>query len=514
MARKIIENLLYLGLAALIGGLFYFFWTRQWDWKAQAFVYTGAAFVLIYLVYNFGAIRSALGGRAGRYGSLSLATAVLVLGILVMLNFLNFRYNKRYDLSADQLYGLSEQSKKVVGNLKNPLQIVGFYKDQDAIRNFDSLMKEYRYVSSKIESEAVDPEVAPSRVQQYGIRQMGQVVVINGPRTEIIDEATEEKITNAIIKVTRDTTKTIYFLEGHQEHDITDSSPKEGYSSAREALAKQNYRVKKLNLAQDNRLPEDASVIISAGPRMDFFESEIKLLNEYLAKGGKLVILADPQTDFKMTDFLVQYGAQLTDKIVIDALNRGLTLPIIASYSEHPITRDLVVKTVLPTTRNFTAFPLAQSVKITSSALGYQTTSLFTSSGRSWAETELKGEDTSYDEGKDDMGPVDMAVVAVKAGSAQATGGQGANESRLIVVGDSDFASNGAWQFAANSQLFQNIVSWMVGDTDLIAIRPRDPERRMVNLANQQLRLLFLASVIGLPLLALVIGVSVWYKRR
>ena len=95
MARKIIENLLYLGLAACFGGLFYYFWTRQWDWKAQTFVYTGAALVLLYLAYNFGAIRSAFGGRAGRYGTLSLGTAVLVLGILVLLSFLNFRHHKR-----------------------------------------------------------------------------------------------------------------------------------------------------------------------------------------------------------------------------------------------------------------------------------------------------------------------------------------------------------------------------------------------------------------------------------
>jgi ABC-type uncharacterized transport system involved in gliding motility auxiliary subunit len=514
VARKIIENLLYLGLAAMIGGLFYFFWTRQWDWIAQVFVYSGLGLVLVHAAFNFRAIRGALGGRAGRYGALSLATALVVIGILILLNFLNFRYHKRYDLSADQLYGLSAQTEKVVANLKGPIQVIGFYKDEQPIRRFQDLMQEYRYISSKVQSEVVDPEQDPARVEKYGIRQMGQIAIVNGAKSEIVDQATEEKITNAIIKLTRETTKNVYFLTGHQEHDISDSSSRGGYATAREALVGQNYRVNTLNLAQENKIPQDAAVIISAGPRIDFFPEEVTLLKNYLAGGGKLVILADPETDFKMTDFLGEYGVELTGKVILDALNRGLTNPVIINYSDQPVTRDLVVKTLLPTTATSTMFPLAQAIKRIASPLGYQVTSLFTSSPRSYAVTKLQGEETKIDEANDLRGPVDLGVASVKEMSPPASADKKPNESRLIVVGDSDFASNGVWRYGANSQLFLNIVSWMAGDTDLIAIRPREPENRMVNLTSQQSRLLFLASVIGLPLITLVIGVSVWYKRR
>lgn len=529
MTRKIIDNLIYIGLAAAFGGFVYYSVNNQWDWRAQAAVYTGLGLIVLYVALNFSRIRAALSGRAGKYGTTALTIAFLVVGILVMLNFLNFRYHKRVDLSSNRQFELSEQSRKVVRNLNHPIQIIGFYHDDLGANQFQDLMKEYRYVSSKVETKVIDPQKDPGSVQQYNVQRNGQVVIVNGPRTEIIDEAREEKITNAIIKVTREGEKVVYFLTGHGEKGINDSSPT-GYSSVREAITRQNYQVKEHNLAQENKIPDDASVIVSAGPKVEFFPNEVELLKKYIEGGGKFLLLTDPQTEFKMTDFLATYGVSLSGKMVIDAsgigqfLNLGPAVPLVADYSEHAITKELG--------NVMSFFPTAQNIKQVSSPAGFQTNRLFSTSRQSWAESKLEGDEVTFDENQDERGPLDLGVVATKSVTSDQSSGdsdqsaedndksdedsneKAEKESRVVVIGDSDFASNAYARAASNMDVLLNSISWLAEDADLIAVRPKEPENRMVNLNFRQSKLIFWGTVIFLPLITLSAGIGVWWRRR
>jgi len=516
VTRKIIDNLLFVGLAGLFGGYIYYSVNNQWDWRAQVAVYAGAALVVLYIAFNFARVRAAFSGRAGKYGTTALTVAILVIGILALLNFLNFRHHKRVDLSANKEFELSDQSQKVVKNLKEPIQIIGFYTDDSGAGQFQNLMKEYRYISAKVQSQVVDPQKDPGRVQQYSIQRNGQVVLVNGPRTEIVDQVDEEKITNALIKITRKGEKVVYFLTGHGEKGINDTGAR-GFSGVREAITKQNYQAKEYNLAQENKLPDDASVIVSAGPKVDFFPNEVELLKKYLEGGGKFLLLADPQTEFKAPDFLATYGVSLSGKLVIDAsgigqfLNLGPAVPLVADYGDHPITKELG--------NVMSFFPSAQNIKQVSSSAGYQTTKLFSTSRQSWAETKFEGGgEVAYNEGQDERGPLDLGVAATKS----APGGEsvpGADkppikESRVVVIGDSDFASNAYARAASNLDVMLNSVSWLAEDADLIAVRPKQAENRMVNLSFQQSKLIFWGMVILLPLATLGAGIGVWWRRR
>lgn len=514
MTRKIIDNLLYVGLAGLFGGYIYYSVNGVWDWRAQVAIYGGAALVVLYLVFNFARVRAAFSGRAGRYGTTALTVAILVIGILVLLNFLNFKEHKRWDLSADKQYELSDQTQKILKNLKQPIQIMGFYTDQTGAGQFEALMKEYRYISTKVETRVVDPQKDPGRVQQYHVQRNGQVVLVNGPKTELIDQSDEEKITNAIIKITRKGEKTVYFLTGHGEKGINDTGP-HGFTTVKDAITKQNYQVKEYNLAQENKLPEDATVIVSDGPKVDFFPNEMDLLKKYLTAGGKFLLLADPQTQFKATDFLATYGLSLSGKVVIDAsglgqfMNLGPAVPLVADYADHPITKEL------GSVMSF--FPTAQNVKQVPSSAGYKTTRLFSTSRQSWAESKIEGGEVSFNEGEDERGPVDLGVAATKPvadGAAGADKQQNNRESRLVVIGDSDFGSNGYARAASNLDVMLNSVSWLAEDTELIAVRPKQAENRMVNLSSQQSNLIFWGTVILLPLATLFAGIGVWWRRR
>ncbi|MFQ5930511.1 MAG: GldG family protein, partial [Acidobacteriota bacterium] len=362
----------------------------------------------------------------------------------------------------------------------------------------------------------------------------GQVVVMSGPKKEIVDDFSEEKITNAIIKVTRKEEKVVYFLQGHGERDINDTEA-QGFSAARETIEKQNYQVKAYNLAQENELPEDATVIVSAGPKVDFFPNEEKLIREFLTSGGKFLLLVDPETEFDMSDFLAEYGLGLGQNVVIDAsglgqlFGLGAAAPLVAEYADHPITEELAGV--------MTFFPLAQNITTSESSLGYETVGLAKTSSRSWAEANLREGRASFDEGEDVEGPLDLAAVATHSAAekSEETGkGEEEQEStdeeessdreessesvqreaRFVLYGDSDFATNAYFDAGANGDLFLMTVSWLAEETDLIAIRAKDPENRRIEVTFSQSRLLFWGTVVLLPLATLVLGISVWYRRR
>ena len=533
-----VETLAYLGLVALIGGYLYYNVYSLWDWKAQVAIYSGAVLLLLYSVLNLSKIRAAFASRTGRHGTAAGVTLILVIGILALLNFLNFRHSKRIDLTENQLYALSSQSLKVVESLDSEMQIIGFFQDEATTRSFKDLMEEYRHASSQISYEIVDPQKEPEKVAQHAVQRQGQVVVVAGARTEVVDEFSEEKITNTIIKLTREGEKVVYLLTGHGERDLEESGP-EGLSMAKEMVEKQNYVVKSYNLAQENKLPDDATVVLSVGPRVNFFPNEVSLLNDYLKTGGKFLLLLDPETDFAMDDFLAAYGLSVEQNVVIDAsgvgqlFGLGVAAPIVATYEDHPVTNEM--RGVM------TFFPMARGVKTVDGSLGYETKTIMSTSERSWGETNLDGNRAAFDEGEDTQGPVALAAVATRSvtgsetpedsekdsegeaenaaesasaaetdGAAATTGG----ESRFVLFGDSDFATNAYFASSANGDMFRMTVSWLAEDSDLTAIAPKNPENRRINLTQSQSRLMFWATVILLPLSTLVFGLAVWFRRK
>lgn len=510
MIQKVIDQFAYFGSIALFGALFRYT-VSGWDWIAQTLVYGGLGLIVVYLIVHLDGIRSFLKTRVAHYGGKAGATVLLVLGILVLVNFLNIRHHGRMDLTENQRYSLSDQSLKVIENLQGEIQIIGFFRGAAGRLRFEDLIKQYR--SPRIKYQIVDPEEDPGLAAQSGITREGQIVVVSGEEQVLLNELSEEKVTNAIIKITREEEKVIYFLQGHGERDINDGSA-EGFSLARQEVENQNYRVESYNLAQQNRLPEDATVIVSAGPRIDFLPTEVALLKKFLEEGGKLLLLVDPQTEFGMGEFLADYGLVLGHKVVIDAsgigqlFGLGAAAPLVSEFGDHPMTQELGGV--------MTFFPMAQNVTTSSSALDYRTQELLTTSPRSWAESQLEEGEMVFDEGQDTQGPLHLAAAATLRVEDLPNSDEKAQkvESRFVLIGDADFASNAYFDSASNGDLFLMAVGWLAEETDLLAIRPKDPENRRINVTLSQSRMIFWVSVVFLPLAMLVLGTTIWMRRR
>jgi ABC-type uncharacterized transport system involved in gliding motility auxiliary subunit len=502
--QELFKSIGFLGAGLLIAGyLRYTFQEIMGKFNASLLI-AGGVLLLASLVLNFSAIRQRLTSRSGRLGANTTILGLAVIAIFGLLNFVGYRHHKRFDLTTEKLYSLSDQTRKVISGLQTDVKVLKFSKQAD--QELADRMAEYRTFSKHISYEHVDPQSKPEVARQYKAQAMDDVVVAAGDRTERLTQSGEQDLTNAILKVTRDKPKTICFIEGHGEKQLA-GGERDGYSTADKKLKDENYQTKAINLVSSNEVPPECSVVVDAGPTKTFFPQEAAMIGKYLDAGGKVMLLVDPETEPGLSDVLKAWNIGLGKDLVLDVsgvgrlFGTGPAIPMVQTYGSHPITRDM--------TRIATFFPEARSVSVLEAGKSEpSTTELLKTTEASWAETNLdkKGQKFEFNEGQDRKGPINLGVAASKT--------IGDKEARLVVIGDSDFASNAGFNFQGNGDLFLNTVNWLAQDEDLIAIRPKNPADRKVTMTDGQQRMLFWFTVLLMPLAVIGTGAYVWWKRR
>src|SRR2546422_4433203 len=252
----------------------------------------GLVCVIIYVAGQWQEFAKMFARRQARFGTLAVVSALVVLAILTVVNYTSLYQNKRWDLTANKQFSLSDQSRNVLQKLDSPLQVMVFAQEPEFPR-YQDRMKEYEYASKKVATEYVDPDKKPAVAKQNQIQQYGTVMLSYKGRTERVTSDAEQDVTNAIIKVVSGQQRKVYFSQGDGEED-KDGSEREGYNAIAAAMGRENYTLDKLVLAQQGAVPDDASVVIVAGPKIDFFPNEIEALKKYLDKQGKGLLLLDP----------------------------------------------------------------------------------------------------------------------------------------------------------------------------------------------------------------------------
>jgi ABC-type uncharacterized transport system involved in gliding motility auxiliary subunit len=525
------KNLNTIGLAlavlALIG-------MQIWPHRKTIFLVMallGVAAIAVYVALNLSSLKRSVSRKSFLYSSNLLLVIVLVLAILVLLNFFLSRHNFRLDFTEAKLHSLSDQSIQVLKNLKKDVQIKGFFREGNYGRSkLEDLLKNYGYYSKKIKSEFIDPDKNPGLVKAYGITQDGTTILEAGGKENRITTSTEEDLTNALIKATRESKKVIYFLEGHGEHSI-EQTEDIGYSFAKDELQKLGYEAKKLTLALSETFPQDCALLVIPGPQKDLLPNELETIQGYIYKGGRVFFMADPEVAPGLVPYLGGLGVRLEKDVVVDTISRlfggDYFMPVITDYEAHEITRNF---------RYATFFPYARSVEpVDPKPEGITTSLLGKTSPNSWSERQLDQKQVTFDKEKDKQGPIPLAVVATvqakpeeKKAETPVAAGEKAEpqkpaeppvpepkkEGRLAVFGDSDFASNRYYSLSGNGNLFLNAVNWLTEESDLISIQPKTSSPRTVQFTPSQGRLIFFVSVVILPLAILILGISVWLKRR
>jgi gliding motility-associatede transport system auxiliary component len=530
MLKRVLGLLGWLGVALVFAAVAVRFLRPEWQQWYNGLALAGLACTLLYILSQWREVARSFSGRQARFGSLAIGSAIVVLAILVAINYLAARHNKRWDLTAAKQFSLSDQTKKVLEGLQKPVHVRVFDRS-DNFDRFRERLDEYQYASKQVNVEYIDVEKRPALANQFQVQTPGTVVFAYDGRTERVTSDGEQELTNGLIKVVQGKQLKLYFVQGHGERS-PDTSDRSGYSAISAALKNDNFEFDKLVLAQVKEVPADATVLIVAGPKTDFFPGEMDMLKAYLAKGGKVLFLLDPpdRADApevtSLAELLKEWAIEIGRNVVVDVsgmgqlLGTGPEVSVAAKYDPHQITDRFNL---------ITAYPLARSVSaITAGANNRFAQNLVETSPSSWAETDIQqltssGKVARETDKGDKPGPVSLAA-AVSAPATNVPAPAPADpakkeeppkpETRIAVFGDSDFATNGYLGVPGNRDLFLNTINWLAQQENLISIRPKDPEDRRITLTADQMRRVFWVTVLIIPGLILFAGVQTWWRRR
>jgi gliding motility-associatede transport system auxiliary component len=471
------------------------------------------------------------------------AGVLIFLAIIVAFQYIALEHPKRWDLTRAGKHTLSPQSKKVLETFKKkklPIDVLAFYetKDTNARDSVRDLLDQYRDVDGEFTYSFVDPDQNRSLALQNKIDSYPSIVLKAGKKEERISTADEETVTNALTKLLRTEVKKIYLVKGHGELS-PDSKDAEGFSTAKEQIEKQNYKVEEIVLMQTASIPDDATMLMLAGPKTDLLDSELELIRNYIKRGGSVFVLLNPFKTPKLAAFLKDYGFVTADDIVVDRMSRvfggDYLMPVITTYINFPITKNFSVASF---------FPEVRSVRAADKPIPNVTVqSLALTSPVSWtiSEAQLKSGNANFDEKTGQKGPISVMAVATynnvsppakepakgekadkgsveptakadekKAEKNPAKTGKG----RIVVMGSSLIASNKFFKLQGNPDLIMNSVSWLAEDENLIAIRPKSSKSQPIVLTGNQPLIILLVPVVLVPLGWIIAGVVVYLYRR
>ena len=450
--------------------------------------------------------------RQTKYAAYVTVYILVMVAILTAVNWLANRHNKSYDSTTNKRFSLSPQTEKIVKGLKQDAKIT-YYDKTSQFSTARDLLDRYDNLSTKLAITYVDPDKKPQVAKADGVRTYGTIFVQTGAKKEEAKSLTEEEITGALIRALKGGQRSACAVFGSGEHSLEDTE-RTSYSSLKALLERNNYTTRTVSLLTKPEVPKDCTVLIVGGPRFDYMQPAVDAIKSYVESGGRALLMLDPPLKLgkddvsdnpALTKMLEGWGVTVNKDLVLDTsgvgqlFGLGPEVPLVMSYESQPIVRDM--KEVA------TAFPLARSVEV-KSADKVSAEKLFSTSANSVATANLSSRAISINPATDKKGPFAIAAAgSYNPGKEGVTG-------RFVVVGSSSWAANYILPFNGNRDLFLNMMNWLSSDEDLISIRPKEPEDRRLSLNRSQMSRIFYSSVVGLPLLAIVFGMGVWWRRR
>jgi ABC-type uncharacterized transport system involved in gliding motility auxiliary subunit len=538
----IMNRLPFLFLPAVIGALGVVFRQKLHLGEQYFLLISGFGLIVIIIQFlmNMKFIREGVLGKSTKYAVNVLVYSVLFLFIVVVLNLLGANLDWKKDFTENKINMLSEQSVKIIKDLKSELKIIAFFAEKNRMKEpLKEMLDRYTSESKMVKVEFIDPDLKPQSAELYKARD-GNIAVVYGEEKTVINDISEESLTGAIIKVTKTLKPTICLTQGHGEMKISDEEA-EGMSMVAGGIKNEGYETKPLAEMIIESIPAECDMIIVAGPKIPFTARESAVIEDYLAKGGKGLFLMTPRIpnpnlpgrltvlETGLEKLAANNGVNLGRDYVLEKhiqLFAGVTIESSVQameYSDHSIVKPLDGK--------LTLFPRGvRSVTKAKTVGNYGTvTELIKSAGQgnSWAETDIDSvfrKQKAVPDAGEITGPVPIAVAVEKNISARKEAAPSAQPderaskketSKSIWVGNSYFIANGYVRSSEfNYDLFLNMLSWLWGEDTKISIRPKTLKTSMLILTPEQSNIIFYVTVLAIPEIILVFGLVIWIIRR
>jgi len=486
-----------------------------------------------------------------------LVQLMLVFFLVSAVNWIGFRHYKRWDMSRDQKYALSDKTRQFLSTLKGKLRITVFFSPSTPITgDVANLLTEYQYAAKdKIDIENIDPQRNLSRAKEifdkYKVVSDESLLVIDyegrnktvkasdmaeidssgmafgdGPRVTAFKG--EQAITSAMIDLAEGKKNTIGYITGHKEPSIAETpsmpmmqqqQPQSPISVLKTFIENENIKFQELNLFNEPQIPAEIKTVMIAGPQYDLSDREMKLLHDFWNKQGRFLILIDPSAKTpKLDAFLNEVGVKVNDDRLMAFVRTGIEeLALIRDVytrflGNSPITKRLAdARSVfLGGTSSLTLEP--ERVR----AANIQLVPLIQAEKGYWAETDYNTTDQNKlqaDAKKASDAPLTIGVSIEKGGSADQRVQM--NSSRMVVVSNSTFIQDNALTQGQQSLDFiSGCANWLLSREQLIGIAPKVPQTLTFNLTEDSLRSLRWLILVLIPLIFVVIGSAVWWQRR
>ncbi len=519
------------GVIAFVGGgILYLTIDEISDFSITVLV-IGLALLVLALVLSPRAVAMFLVGRQGRYGSNVIVMTAAFFVIIILANFLVFRSPSRIDVTATRVFTLAPQTVQVLEELDTTVRASAFFipgraSSSATQQQAEDLLNEFARRSNNFNYRFVDPELRRSVAEQFNVTSYPTIVfedVVRGTQ-QPVSSFTEQGFVTGILVSTGIEQKRIYFLTGHQEaamtRDIASGDVEdEGFDHALLGMQRDNYITQSLNLTQFGRVPDDAAVLVIAGPKQDIDDSEIAAITEYIIGGGRLVALFDPDTPESFVNLLAKWGVTLGGYSIADAVSNvgGEELtPLIQKANGQYIPNSAGIG--IADQIDVTFFPEVTSIDVIVSLEDLPpqiaVIPLAITTPASWLETDP--ENVGFDVAEDALGPFTLAAVIQARGTIDLDPRDAAGfpEAKLVIFGDSDFARNRFFFSSDNADLLLNSVNWLADDYELISIRPKLLPYRELVLNSRERDFIKWSSWFFPPAVMMLLGGLVWWRRR
>ncbi|MEW9702746.1 GldG family protein [Paenibacillus sp. SI8] len=455
-------------------------------------------------------------------GTNATVLSIAVIGIFIILTiFLHSLKGFQLDLTKNKSFTLSEQTVTALKSLNQDIHIIAFTNATDSSSDFitrqvTDMVAEYKKQSGKITFDSYDMLKQPSMAKQYGVDQGGTLIfelgdkkqsvnfyeLFNGQQDGSYTFTGEEKFTQAITSLTSTQKHTVYLLSGHQEYPLT------ALTILKSSLEGANYVVKDLNLYREGKIPDDAQMLMLLGPQNDLNDKEAELINAYLKDKGKIYIALgfnkDMATKWKNIDAIMNtFGIQDQHAVAIEAKQTALydPLTIIPEYGSHDITNKLSSNNLV------TMLSLAVSLNADEATSDWTKSLLLKTSDKAYGETDINllAQSKTKQDATDVKGPLNLGY-AVQGKD---------NKPKAIILGGSTFVLDEDIQNQGNKDFALNSIGWLQEQKDQVTIRPRQGDAfQQAMITPSQANTIFFVTIVFFPLLFLIIGGLIWWRRR
>jgi ABC-type uncharacterized transport system involved in gliding motility auxiliary subunit len=436
----------------------------------------------------------------------SLISTLSILLIFALINFLAVRYSTRIDITENQILTLAPQTQTLLKNLSQPVKVWVFEINNPPL---ESLLIKYQTSSNKFTYQFIDPLREPNTAESFQVKRLGEVYLEYNKKRQLLQTLNENetlseiKLTTGIEKIISDRTDKIYFLQGHGE-----SSLETDFSQAVNILKEKNYQPETLNLVTTNTIPKDTKILIISRAKKTLLPTEVKTIQTYLKTGGSLLLMTDYPSNTGLETLLKDWGVIIDKRLVVTENPKleGLaeTVTVITNYGDHPITKDFKDK--------YSFYPLAVSIDL-QEIKDIEAKPLLLTDEKTFATAKSEEKKLQFNQKKDKPGPLILGVALKR--NYPSNNEQKSLESRLVVLGNSAFATNNLFDQQINGDVFLNSVTWLgENEQQVLSIRPKEPKNRRINMSPLQINLLGLIAIVIVPMIAFSMAIILWWKMR